>query len=108
MEPSLVKKVLEAALLAAHEPMTPLALRKLFEEEVPTDTVRKLLDGDQGDAFNLGTGNGVTVKELITAIETVTGKKVPGMISVRSTPMPMATVSVSVKGTPKTMLAPVV
>jgi UDP-glucose 4-epimerase len=40
--------------------------------------LRKLLDGDPGDAFNLGTGNGVTVKELIAAIETVTGRKVPG------------------------------
>lgn len=44
LNPGLIKKVLEAALLAAHEPMTPLALRKLFEEDVSTDTVRKLLD----------------------------------------------------------------
>ena len=40
----LLKKVLEAALLAAHEPMTPLTLKKLFDEDVSTDTVRKLLD----------------------------------------------------------------
>ena len=44
MEASLVKKVLEAALLAAREPMTPLELRKMFDAELSTDTVRKLLD----------------------------------------------------------------
>jgi segregation and condensation protein B len=44
VEPSLVKKVLEAALLAAREPMTPLELRKMFDEELSTDTLRKLLD----------------------------------------------------------------
>ena len=44
LNPSLIKKVLEAALLAAREPMTPLVLKKLFEEDVSTDTVRKLLD----------------------------------------------------------------
>ncbi len=45
--------------------------------------LRKLLDGDQGDQFNLGTGNGVTVKELLAAIETVTGRKVPGSTAPR-------------------------
>jgi UDP-glucose 4-epimerase len=45
--------------------------------------LRKLIDGDPGDAFNLGTGNGVTVKELLTAIETVTGRKVPGSVGPR-------------------------
>ena len=44
MEASLVKKVLEAALLAASEPMTPHELRKMFDDELSTDTVRKLLD----------------------------------------------------------------
>ena len=44
MEASLVKKVLEAALLSAREPMTPVELKKLFEEELSTDTLRKLLD----------------------------------------------------------------
>jgi segregation and condensation protein B len=41
---SLVKKVLEAALLAAREPMTPLELRKMFDEDLSTDVLRKLLD----------------------------------------------------------------
>ena len=44
METSQVKKVLEAALLAASEPLTPLELRKMFEAELSTDTLRKLLD----------------------------------------------------------------
>ena len=44
MEASLVKKVLEAALLAAREPMTPLELRKMFDEELAPDILRKLLD----------------------------------------------------------------
>ena len=44
MEPSLVKKVLEAALLAAREPLTQLELRKMFDEELSPELVRKLLD----------------------------------------------------------------
>ena len=44
MEPSLVKKVLEAALLAAREPMTPLELRKMFDDSLSTEMIRKLLD----------------------------------------------------------------
>ena len=44
MEASLVKKVLEAALLAAREPLTPLELRKMFDEELAPDILRKLLD----------------------------------------------------------------
>jgi len=44
VEASLVKKVLEAALLAAREPMTPLELRRMFEEELAPETLRKLLD----------------------------------------------------------------
>lgn len=44
MEPSLVKKVLEAALLAAREPMAVSDLRKLFDEALSGDMLRKLLD----------------------------------------------------------------
>jgi segregation and condensation protein B len=36
--------VLEAALLAAREPMTPNDMRKMFDDELSTDTLRKLLD----------------------------------------------------------------
>ena len=44
MEPTTVKRVLEAALLAAREPMTPADLRKMFEDEFSNETLRKLLD----------------------------------------------------------------
>ncbi|UCV30041.1 SMC-Scp complex subunit ScpB [Ferribacterium limneticum] len=44
MEPSLIKKVLEAALLAAREPMTPSEMKKMFDEEFSSETLRKLLD----------------------------------------------------------------
>ncbi|MGE3304083.1 MAG: UDP-glucose 4-epimerase GalE [Hyphomonadaceae bacterium] len=45
--------------------------------------VRKLIDGDAGDAFNLGTGRGATVKELLGAIETVTGRAAPATPAAR-------------------------
>jgi UDP-glucose 4-epimerase len=39
--------------------------------------VRYLLDGGASVALNLGTGHGTTVKELLAAMETVTGRPVP-------------------------------
>jgi UDP-glucose 4-epimerase len=39
--------------------------------------VQYLLDGGRSTAVNLGTGHGVTVKELLAAIEEVTGRRVP-------------------------------
>ena len=44
MEPTTAKKVLEAALLAAREPLSTGELRSLFSDEVSTETLRKLLD----------------------------------------------------------------
>ena len=44
MEPSQVKRVLEAALLAAREPMSPNDMKKMFDEELSVDTLRRLLD----------------------------------------------------------------
>lgn len=44
MEPSLIKNVLEAALLAAREPMFMTDMKKMFDEELSTDILRKLLD----------------------------------------------------------------
>ena len=38
---------------------------------------QRLLAGDRGDVYNLGTGNGTTVREIIDAIEAVTGLPVP-------------------------------
>ncbi len=44
MDRSTVKKVLEAALLSAQQPMMPTELKKMFDEELSNDTLRKLLD----------------------------------------------------------------
>ncbi len=44
MEPSQVKKILEAALLASREPMTTHDMKKMFDEDLSSDTLRKLLD----------------------------------------------------------------
>jgi segregation and condensation protein B len=44
LSPSEVKVVLEAALLAATSPLMIAEMRKLFEEEVGADTIRRLLD----------------------------------------------------------------
>jgi len=38
---------------------------------------QRLLAGDRGDVYNLGTGNGTTVREIIDAIQVVTGLPVP-------------------------------
>jgi UDP-glucose 4-epimerase len=45
--------------------------------------VRQLIDGDPGDAFNLGGGTGTTVKELLAAIRAVTGREVPARPALR-------------------------
>lgn len=42
--PEKVKRVLEAALLAAQQPLTVSDLRKMFVEEIAPEVVRKLLD----------------------------------------------------------------
>src|ERR1700741_2707299 len=44
LNPNEAKTVLEAALLAAQEPLTLSELRRLFEEDLGEDTVRRLLD----------------------------------------------------------------
>ena len=43
-DPSQVKRVLEAALLSSSEPIPVGELRKLFDEEISADVVRKLLE----------------------------------------------------------------
>lgn len=42
-----------------------------------------LLEGQTGGSFNLGTGHGFSVKEILAAIATVTGRKVPHRIEPR-------------------------
>src|SRR5579871_4661603 len=39
-----MKRILEAGLLAAQEPVTVMELKRLFDQEVGVDTLRKLLD----------------------------------------------------------------
>ncbi len=39
--------------------------------------VRRLIDGGPGEIFNLGTGDGASVKEVAAAIERVTGRVLP-------------------------------
>jgi len=44
LTPSEVKTVLEAALLAAQEPLPIAELRRMFDEEIGADTLRRLLE----------------------------------------------------------------
>ena len=44
LNPNEVKIVLEAALLAAQEPLPISELRKMFDEEIRADTIRRLLE----------------------------------------------------------------
>jgi segregation and condensation protein B len=44
LNPNEVKIVLEAALLAAQEPLPISELRKMFDEEIGADTIRRLLE----------------------------------------------------------------
>ena len=45
--------------------------------------VEYLLNGGKSDVFNVGTGKGESVKEVLAAVESVTGKKVPYTIGPR-------------------------
>jgi UDP-glucose-4-epimerase GalE len=45
--------------------------------------VEALMAGGGSDAFNVGTGSGYSVKEVLHAVEEVTGKKVPYVIGPR-------------------------
>ena len=44
LNPNEAKTVLETALLAAQEPLTLVDLRRLFEDDIGADTLRRLLD----------------------------------------------------------------
>jgi segregation and condensation protein B len=47
--PSEVKRIIEAALLAAQEPLSLADLRRLFDDEIGNDTLRKLLEELRSD-----------------------------------------------------------
>ena len=44
MEPNKVRSILEAALLSAQAPMTTHDMKKMFDDELSSETLRKLLD----------------------------------------------------------------
>lgn len=48
-DPTQVKRVLEAALLSSTEPLPVTDLRKLFDEEIGADVLRRLLEELRGD-----------------------------------------------------------
>ncbi len=49
MDASQIKKILEAALLSAREPLSAHDMKKMFDEEISGDTLRKLLDELRSD-----------------------------------------------------------
>lgn len=51
--------------------------------EAHIHAVERLLDGGESNIFNVGTGTGHSVKEVVTAVEAVTGIKVPQKIGPR-------------------------
>jgi segregation and condensation protein B len=47
--PAEVKRILEAALLSSQEPLSLVDLKRLFDDDIDNDTVRKLLDELRAD-----------------------------------------------------------
>jgi segregation and condensation protein B len=47
--PSEAKRIIEAALLASQEPLSLADLRRVFDEEIDNETLRKLLEDLRGD-----------------------------------------------------------
>jgi segregation and condensation protein B len=63
LNPTEAKRIIEAALLASQEPVSLTGLRRLFEEDIGTDTLRRLLGelrdewaGRSVELVNLATG----------------------------------------------------
>jgi UDP-arabinose 4-epimerase len=61
--------------------------------EAHVDALRALLGGAGSNAYNLGTGNGFTVRQVIDAVEQVTGRPVPHGIGPRRAGDPAALVA---------------
>ena len=59
--------------------------------------VEYLLKGGNSDVFNVGTGSGHSVKEVVAAVERVTGKKVPRLVGPRREGDPASLVADSQK-----------
>jgi UDP-glucose 4-epimerase len=47
--------------------------------------LKQLMQGDRGDAYNLGTGTGLSVRQILTAIKAETGREVPHVVKPRRT-----------------------
>jgi len=62
LNPQDAKRILEAALLCAHQPMTLRDMRQLFDDTMSADTVRALL----AEVGALWDGRGVELRELAT------------------------------------------
>lgn len=85
LNPAEVKTVLETALLSAQEPMSIGALRRLFDDEIGADTVRRLLDeireewSDKGvELVNLASGwRFQTRPQMQKYLEKVSDEKAP-------------------------------
>src|SRR5262245_16143187 len=54
LSPNEIKIILEAALLAAQEPLSVAELRKMFEDEIDAETLRKLLEALRQDWVDRG------------------------------------------------------
>ncbi len=65
--------------------------------EAHISCVEHLLAGGKSDVFNVGTGSGHSVKEVLTAVERVTGQKVPFKIGPRREGDPPSLVADSTK-----------
>lgn len=59
--------------------------------------VQYLLDGGESDQFNVGTGDGYSVMEVMRTVESVTGRPVPHTIGPRRTGDPVALIADSSK-----------
>lgn len=59
--------------------------------------LESLVDAETGSAYNLGNGQGFSVREVIQAVETVTGLKVPVTVGPRRAGDPAALVASSLK-----------
>lgn len=85
--PDILKRILEAALLCAVQPMTVADFRKMFEDDMPSDTIRVLLEelreewgqaGKAAELVQLASGWRLRTRaEFMPYIERLTSEKPP-------------------------------
>lgn len=49
--------------------------------EAHVKAVQRLVSGEKGTAFNVGTGRGTSVLEILSAIEMISGRQVPHVMA---------------------------